>query len=189
MSSKAVHIYLWGVRQETTEEMQPEYSRFLPARRASWHAWNISSLRSLCSSASASPTFTNLSTAKLTAWPIRSMARQVLSDRLDTSRWLTSVVICEQETNFHQWLTQSHAVHDHSKPSSAMDEISWPLQINLSDTFSSYGMKLPTFAHRRQRDTHRWIFLKKLHYHVSAMHDYVAFTQLPKRYVRSVVQG
>lgn len=68
-------------------------SNYKPALLASMQATLISSFSSRFSLAMASPTVTNLPTARLTAWPTRWMACRVLSERFGLSLWLMSVVI------------------------------------------------------------------------------------------------
>lgn len=67
----------------------------VPAARASLHASYMSCFISGLSSAIASPTVTKRSTAKLTAWPTRPMARNVLSDDNcpRSERWCAKVEI------------------------------------------------------------------------------------------------
>ena len=66
----------------------------IPAVLASRQASVISLWMSTLSRAIASPTPTKRSTARLTAWPTRSSADRVRSERIGFSLALTSVVIC-----------------------------------------------------------------------------------------------
>lgn len=71
------------------------FIRFLPATLASLHASYMSCLISGLSSAIVSPTVTNLSTAKFTAWPTLATARRLRSEHSGRSLCETNVEICK----------------------------------------------------------------------------------------------
>lgn len=67
----------------------------LPATLASLHASYMSCLISGLSSAIVSPTVTNLSTAKFTAWPTLATARRLRSEHSGRSLCEINVEICK----------------------------------------------------------------------------------------------